>query len=236
MTPIPCNERMSGGLFSRTDFWCLCLCLNGAWKFIFIDNALEPLSHTEQVQGGLFSRIRLWNLCDTLSSLFLWRTSLHLYRAMSECKIAHFHGQASDAYVWRVQGSLFSWTTLWYLCQYYTFPATMNIDILTKVVTSFLLFRLIRTSVTNTIHIINQSRKYTFTLLINRESDNMGLVEQELLILPENLSSFPKGFVLLDLKFHVYALFTLLFFCFVCPFVLFSFGHCVVCSTSIYGF
>jgi hypothetical protein len=64
----------------------------------------------------------------------------------------------------------------------------------------------------------------------------MGLVEQELLILPENLSSFPKRFVLLDLKFHVYALFTLLYFCFVCAFVLFSFGHCVICSTSIYGF
>jgi hypothetical protein len=30
----------------------------------------------------------------------------------------NFHGQVSDAYayVWRVQGSLFSWNTLWNLC------------------------------------------------------------------------------------------------------------------------
>ena len=31
--------------------------------------------------------------------------------AMKECEVANFHGQASDvyAYVWMVQGSLFSW-------------------------------------------------------------------------------------------------------------------------------
>ena len=36
---------------------------------------------------------------------------------MKECQVANFHGQASDtdAYVWMMQGSLFSWTTLWNL-------------------------------------------------------------------------------------------------------------------------
>ena len=33
---------------------------------------------------------------------------------MKECKVASFHGQASDAYAYvsMVQGSLFSWITL----------------------------------------------------------------------------------------------------------------------------
>jgi hypothetical protein len=36
---------------------------------------------------------------------------------MNECQVANFHGQASDAYayVWMVQGSLFSWKTSWHL-------------------------------------------------------------------------------------------------------------------------
>ena len=35
-----------------------------------------------------------------------------------ECKVVYFHGQASDvyAYVWMVQGSLFSWIARWNLC------------------------------------------------------------------------------------------------------------------------
>jgi uncharacterized membrane protein YiaA len=38
--------------------------------------------------------------------------------ATKEWEVANFHGQASDAYayVWMVQGSLFSWITLWNLC------------------------------------------------------------------------------------------------------------------------
>jgi hypothetical protein len=34
---------------------------------------------------------------------------------MNECEVADFHGQASDAYAyaWMVQGSLFSWITLY---------------------------------------------------------------------------------------------------------------------------
>jgi membrane-associated HD superfamily phosphohydrolase len=36
---------------------------------------------------------------------------------MKECEVANFHGQASDAYAyaWMVQGSLYSWITLWHL-------------------------------------------------------------------------------------------------------------------------
>jgi hypothetical protein len=45
------------------------------------------------------------------------------------------------------------------------------------------------------------------------------------------LVGFLVGFVLLDLYFNMYVLSIV-----VCPFVLFSFGHCVVCSSSIYGF
>jgi hypothetical protein len=36
---------------------------------------------------------------------------------MKKGRVANFHGQASDAYayVWMVQGSLFSWSTSWLL-------------------------------------------------------------------------------------------------------------------------
>jgi hypothetical protein len=39
--------------------------------------------------------------------------------ATKEFEVANFHGQATDtyAYVWMVPGSLFSWITLWDLCQ-----------------------------------------------------------------------------------------------------------------------
>jgi hypothetical protein len=38
--------------------------------------------------------------------------------SMKECEVDNFYGPASDAYayVWMVQGSLFSWITLWNLC------------------------------------------------------------------------------------------------------------------------
>ena len=41
-----------------------------------------------------------------------------IYHATKEYEVANFHGQTSDAYayVWMVQGSLFSWITLWNLC------------------------------------------------------------------------------------------------------------------------
>ena len=37
---------------------------------------------------------------------------------MKKDRVANFHGEASDAYAyaWMVQGSLFSWITLWHLC------------------------------------------------------------------------------------------------------------------------
>ena len=60
----------------------------------------------------------------------------------------------------------------------------------------------------------------------------MSLVEQELLTLPEHLSSPPVfSGVRVTLWFYIYI-------CLVdrcLSFCTFSFGHCVVCSTSIYG-
>ncbi len=47
--------------------------------------------------------------------------------------------------------------------KYYKFPAGMAAVILTMLVTSLLLFRLIQASVISTIHIINQAKIYTFT-------------------------------------------------------------------------
>jgi hypothetical protein len=56
------------------------------------------------------------------------------------------------------------------------------------------------------------------------------LVERELPVLPQHLSSprFLVELALLDLYLYVYVLWIV-----ICPF---SFGHCVVCSSSIYGF
>jgi len=59
------------------------------------------------------------------------------------------------------------------------------------------------------------------------------LVEQELLTLPEHLSSpplFSWVCVTRSLALCVCFVYRCLFFC------TFSFGHCVVCSSSIYGF
>ena len=61
----------------------------------------------------------------------------------------------------------------------------------------------------------------------------MSLVERELLTLPEHLSSPPvfSGVrVTRSLVLYVYFVDLCLSFC------TFSFGHCVVCSSSIYGF
>ena len=70
-------------------------------------------------------------------------------------------------------------------------------------------------------------------VFITRLTRRVPLVEQELLTLPEHLSSPPvfSGVrVTRSLVFYV---------CFVdrcLPFCTFSFRHCVVCSSSIYGF
>jgi len=61
-----------------------------------------------------------------------------------------------------------------------------------------------------------------------RASPRVPLVEQELLIHPEHLSS-PSALVRFMLLLDVFCVVFLSF----CPF---SFGHCVVCPTSIYGF
>ena len=82
--------------------------------------------------------------------------------------------------------------------------------------------------------LVNTSRSFPHSRLITgfvtRLIRRVPLVEQELLTLPEHLSSppFVVGFLLLNLYIYMYVLSIV-----VCTF---SFGHCVVCSSSIYGF
>jgi hypothetical protein len=67
-----------------------------------------------------------------------------------------------------------------------------------------------------------------------KSSWRVPLMEQELSTLPEHMRScsrFLVWFLLLDLWLYVYVLYIIVF-----PFVLFSVGHCVVCTSSIYGF
>jgi hypothetical protein len=69
--------------------------------------------------------------------------------------------------------------------------------------------------------------------VVSRLTRRVSLVEQELLTLPEHLSS-PSVFSGVRVTRSL-----ILCVCFVdrcLPFSLFSFGHCVVCSSSIYGF
>ena len=85
--------------------------------------------------------------------------------------------------------------------------------------------------------VINTYRSFPHSRLITgfvtRLTPRVPLVEQELLTLPEHLSSPPVfSGVPLTQSFVLYVCFVdrCLFFC------SFSFGHCVVCSSSIYGF
>jgi hypothetical protein len=99
----PCHEGMRGSLFSG--------------------QATDTYAYVWMVPGSLFSWITRWNLCQTSNrckvAYMLWKTSWLLSHAMKEWKVANFHGQTSDvyAYAWMVVGSLFSWITLWNLCQ-----------------------------------------------------------------------------------------------------------------------
>ena len=84
--------------------------------------------------------------------------------------------------------------------------------------------------------VANISRSFPHSRLttgfVTRLTRRVPLVEQELLILPEHLSSPP-------LFSGVRVTRSLVYVCFVdrcLSFCAFSFGHCVVCSSSIYGF
>ena len=71
------------------------------------------------------------------------------------------------------------------------------------------------------------------TAFVTRLTRRVPLVEQELLTFPEHLSSPPVFSGVRITRSLV------LYVCFVyrcLPFCTFSFGHCVVCSSSIYGF
>jgi hypothetical protein len=85
--------------------------------------------------------------------------------------------------------------------------------------------------------VVNTSRSFSHSRLITgfvtRLTRQVPLVEQELLTLPEHLSSSPvfSGVrVTWSLVLYVCFVDCCLFFC------TFSFGHCVVCSSLIYGF
>jgi hypothetical protein len=85
--------------------------------------------------------------------------------------------------------------------------------------------------------VVNTSRSFPHSWLITgfvtRLTRRVPLVEQELLTLPDHLSSPPVFSGVCVTRSLV------LYVCFVdrcLSFSTFSFGHCVVCSSSIYGF
>jgi hypothetical protein len=85
--------------------------------------------------------------------------------------------------------------------------------------------------------VVNTSRSFPLSRLITgfvtRLTRRVPLVEQELLTLPEHMNSSPvfSGVrVTRSLVLYVCFIDRFLSFC------TFSFGHCVVCSSSIYGF
>ena len=80
---------------------------------------------------------------------------------------------------------------------------------------------------------LNFPRSWIITGFVTRLTRRMSLVEQELPTIPEHLHSPPVFSGVRDTRSLV------LYVCFVdrCLFFyLFSFGHCVICSSSIYGF
>jgi hypothetical protein len=85
--------------------------------------------------------------------------------------------------------------------------------------------------------VLNTSRSYSHSWLINwfvtRLTLWVPLVEQGLLTLPEHLSSPP---VLSEISVTISLVLCVCFVDRCLSFCTFSFGHCVVCSSSIYGF
>ena len=96
-----------------------------------------------------------------------------------------------------------------------------------KIKLTLLIFRRHITVEQQKLKILNLRSSYILTRLVP-------LVEQELLTLPEHLSSHPvfSGIVL----YSIFSFICNIFLDVVCPFVLFSFGHCVICPSLIYGF
>ena len=92
-------------------------------------------------------------------------------------------------------------------------------------------------TIVGTTFVVNTSRSFPRSWLITgfvtRLTRRVSLLEQELLTLPEDLSSPPVfSGVRVTRSLVLYVCFDdrCLSFC------TFSFGHCVVCSSSIYGF
>ena len=81
----------------------------------------EQFSHAYDwmMKGTLFAWITLWIMCHTLNRCkepYFHGKHNDLYTMQWRSQVANFHGQASDAYAWMMQESLFSWITLWNLC------------------------------------------------------------------------------------------------------------------------
>jgi uncharacterized membrane protein YiaA len=106
---------MQGSLFAWKTSWLLSHAMKECEVANFHGQASDAYAYVWMVQGSLFSWITLWNLCHILNrcKVAYFHGKRH---AMKECQVANFHGQASYAYVWMVQSSLFSWITLWNLC------------------------------------------------------------------------------------------------------------------------
>ena len=123
LTPVSGIEQMQGSLFLWKTSWLLSHATKQCEVANFQGKASDTYAYVWMVQGSLFSWITLWNLCQTLNrckvAYLLWKTSWLLSHATKKYEVANFRGQTSDvyAYVWIVQCSLFSWITLWNLCQ-----------------------------------------------------------------------------------------------------------------------
>jgi hypothetical protein len=85
----------------------------------------------------------------------------------------------------------------------------------------------------NTMVITTRNKWNEYTGFVTRLTRRESLMEQELPTLPEHLSSSPdfsRVRITRSLVVYVCFVYRCLFFC------TFSFGHCVVCSSSIFGF
>jgi protein-S-isoprenylcysteine O-methyltransferase Ste14 len=77
------------------------------------------------------------------------------------------------------------------------------------------------------------SHSWLITGFVTRLTRRVSLVKQELFPLPEHLSSSP---IFSGVGVATYLVFCVIFVNRCLSFCPFSFGHCVVCSSSIYGF
>ena len=105
--------QMQGSLFSWKTSWQLYHAMKECQVANYHGQVSDAYACVWMVQGSLFSWTTLWSLCHTLDRCKV--AYFHDSYSMKKGLVVNFHGQASDDYVWMVQGSLFSWITLWNL-------------------------------------------------------------------------------------------------------------------------